>query len=134
MVHRGAPHFTGDPLERVAQPANYNDRMLVFRYAALAALVVWLGATAAALGHELIGPVFQRVHMVGLLCGAVAIVSLFVVKFVGPPPRAFTVRAAIVFLMCAVALYAVRVDPASTLLMAINGGLGLVLLYWYSKE
>jgi hypothetical protein len=108
--------------------------MFAFRYAALAALVLWVGVTATALGNELFGSLVARVHLVGLVCGAIVMASLFIIKFVGPPPRAFPVRAAIVFVMVALTLYAARIDPASVVLLGVNLALGFVLLYWYSRE
>jgi hypothetical protein len=57
-------------------------------------------------------------------------------KFMGPPPHDFVPRAAIAVLMLLVA-FASALPAAgefSTTLMAINIGLGLVLLYWYVRE
>ena len=103
--------------------------MLAIRYVALSALVVWLGgmivlgllvapstfgvlqATApdAATGRMLAGAVFgeilRRFHILAYGCGAFLLASLFVMKFVGPPPQAFVARTAIVALMLAIALY-----------------------------
>jgi hypothetical protein len=68
--------------------------------------------------------------------GGAAVVGLFVMKFMGPPPHAFVPRTAIVVLMLLVAFASAQ--PAtgefSTTLMVINIGLGLVLLYWYVRE
>ena len=101
--------------------------MLAVRFAALAALVVWLGgmivlgllvapSTFGVLGaadpqggRALAGAVFgetlRRFHLLAYGCGAVVFVSLFVLKFVGPPPQAFVARASIVAVMLALALY-----------------------------
>jgi hypothetical protein len=162
--------------------------MIVVRYVALTALVVWLGgmvilgllvapSTFGVLqsadpnnGRMLAGAVFgtilRRFHYVAYGCGAVLFISLFLMKFVGPPPHAFVVRAGIVFVMLLVALYSgvpvtrelehlqsqvsgpvsrlphddarrLRFDQLhrrSTMLMTLNMGLGLVLLYWYVRE
>jgi len=162
--------------------------MLAVRYLALAALVVWLGgmvilglvvapSTFGVLqssdpvnGRMLAGAVFgtilRRFHFIAYACGAILFVSLFVMKFVGPPPQAFVVRAAIVFVMLLLALYSgipvtrelehiqsqvsgpvsrlpetderrIRFDSlhrTSTMLMTINMGLGLILLYWYVRD
>ena len=83
--------------------------MLAVRYVALAALVVWLGGMVTVVFGESLPPF----HFVALTCGAVILVSLFVMKFVGPPPRGFVPRAA---------------------LTAINLALGLLLLFWYVRE
>jgi uncharacterized membrane protein len=101
--------------------------MLVVRYVALAALVVWLGgmvmlgvlvapstfqvlqssdpANGRWLAGLVFGEVLRRFHWLSYICGGVLFVSLFVMKFVGPPPSAFVVRAGIVAAMLAVALY-----------------------------
>jgi uncharacterized membrane protein len=101
--------------------------MLAVRYVALAALVVWLGgmvilglvvapSTFGVLqssdpvnGRMLAGAVFgtilRRFHFIAYACAAILFVSLFVMKFVGPPPQAFVVRAGIVFVMLLLALY-----------------------------
>jgi hypothetical protein len=101
--------------------------MVAVRFAALAALVVWLGgmivlgllvapAIFGALsaadpqgGRAVAGAVFgetlRRFHLLAYVCGAVIFVSLFVLKFVGPPPQAFVARAAIVAVMLMLAIY-----------------------------
>jgi uncharacterized membrane protein len=103
------------------------DRMYAVRYAALAALVVWLGgmivlgllvapstfqALQAAdpengrvLGGLVFGEILRRFHLLAYACGGVLFVSLFLMKFVGPPPAAFVLRALIVAAMLSVALY-----------------------------
>ena len=102
--------------------------MVAARYAALAALVVWLGgmillgllvapstfrvlqAHEGAAGRVLAGAVFGEVlrqfSIVAYVCGGVILLSLIVMKLVGPPPRAFSARAAIVAVMLALAVYA----------------------------
>jgi hypothetical protein len=162
--------------------------MLFIRYLALAALVVWLGgmvilgllvapqtfrvlqawnpADGRMLAGALFGAILRQFHFVAYACGAVLLVCLFVMKFLGPPPHAFVARVALVVLMLALALYSgvpvtrqlahvqsqvsgpvsqlPKEDPrrvlfdrlhrTSTLLMTINMGLGLVLLFWYVRE
>jgi uncharacterized membrane protein len=169
-------------------PPNYNDRMLAVRYVALVALVVWLGgmvilgllvapstfgvlqsadtANGRMLAGAVFGTILRRFHYVAYACGAILYIALFVMKFVGPPPQAFVVRAVLVFVMLVVALYSgvpvtreieqiqsqvsgpvsrlpetdqrrIRFDQLhqrSTMLMTLNMGLGLVLLYWYVRE
>src|SRR5262245_47592252 len=169
-------------------PGNYNDQMLVVRYVALIALVVWLGgmvilgllvapstfgvlqsadqANGRMLAGAVFGTILRRFHYVAYVCGAILYIALFVMKFVGPPPQAFVVRAVIVFVMLVIALYSgvpvtreleqiqsevsgpvsrlpetdqrrIRFDQLhqrSTMLMTLNMGLGLVLLYWYVRE
>jgi hypothetical protein len=162
--------------------------MLAVRYLALMALVVWLGgmvilgllvapstfgvlqtsdpANGRMLDGAVFGAILRRFHLVAYACGMILFVSLFVMKFIGPPPQAFVVRAAIVFVMLLIALYSgvpvtrelahiqsqvsgpvsrlpetderrLRFDTlhrTSTMLMTINMGLGLVLLFWYARE
>jgi hypothetical protein len=114
--------------------ANYNDAMPAFRYLALAALVVWLGLTMAALGRELGNPFLERFNPLAAASGAVVLVSLFVIKFVGPPPRSFTVRAGLVLLMLAATIYASSVPDHATPALSATLIVGLVLLFWYSHE
>jgi hypothetical protein len=101
--------------------------MPAVRYLALAALVVWLGgmvilglivapstfgvleASDPASGRMLAGAVFgeilRRFHLLAYVCGAILLVCFFVIKFVGPPPDGFLVRAGIAAAMLALALY-----------------------------
>jgi len=106
--------------------------MIVVRYATLVALVLWLGAMI----NARVGNLFGRVDMLSYGCGLIMIVGLFVMKFMGPPPRAFVPRAAIAALMLLIAFASTlrTVGEISTVLMAVNIGLGLVLLYWYVRE
>ena len=106
--------------------------MILVRYATLVALVIWLGAMMDAR----FGDLFRRAHLFTYACGAATVVGLFVLKFMGPPPTAFVVRAGIAVLMLAIAVAAALVAPrdASDLLMTVNIGLGLVLLIWYVRE
>ena len=104
--------------------------MAAVRYAALAALVVWLGGILAIL----FGDALRHEQLITYACGSVVFVSLLVMKFVGPPPRAFMPRAAIVVAMVAVALLATfRVLPVTTF-AALDLALGCVLLSWYVHE
>ena len=101
--------------------------MLAIRYVALAALAVWLGgmlilglvvapstfhaleaadpASGRVLAGVAFGEVLRQFHLVTYACGAIVLVGLFTMKFLGPPPRAFVPRAAIVALMLGVAVY-----------------------------
>ena len=104
--------------------------MLAVRFVALAALVVWLGGMVTAVFGERLPPF----HVVALVCGAVILVSLFVMKFVGPPPHGFIPRAAITALMLVVVASSVRARSVASTLTAINLALGFVLLCWYVRE
>jgi hypothetical protein len=116
----------------VLQRANYNDPMIVVRFATLLALVFWLGAMTAAR----FGDLFRRLDLVAYTCGAVTIVGLFVMKFIGPPPHGFIPRAAVAALMLAIAIGTAFTDATETAsaLLTLNIALGFVLLTWYVRE
>ena len=122
---------------------NYNGEMVAVRYVALAALVMWVGGmialpllVAPAVSGDAIGEVSRRFNLLAYACGTIVFVSLFVMKFVGPPPPAFSLRAGIVFLMLLLAVYSGRgmASALPALLASINIGLGLLLLGWYVRE
>ena len=101
--------------------------MFAIRYVALLALVVWLGgmillgalvapstfrvlqASDAEAGRVLAGSLFGEIlrlfHLLAYACGAIILACLLVMKFVGPPPQAFVLRAGIVVVMLGIALY-----------------------------
>ena len=105
--------------------------MLALRYLYVLALVVWLGgmvilgalvapttfqvlqASAPATGRELAGAVFgatlARFHYVAYAAGGLLLVTLALMRVLGPRPRHVGVRAIIAALMLAVALYSGRV-------------------------
>ena len=108
---------------------HYNYWMPVVRYVVLAALVVWLGAIGQALAGEAV-----RYHvMIAYACGAVMVLGLVVMKFVGPPPDAFAPRLALVALMLAVS-GAATIRGQSRVTLGVTAGLGAVLLGWYARE
>jgi hypothetical protein len=104
--------------------------MAAVRYAALAALVVWLGGILAIL----FGDAMRRDQLITYGCGGVVFLSLLVMKLVGPPPRAFIPRAVIVAAMIAVALLATFHFLPATTSAALDLALGFVLLFWYVHE
>lgn len=95
--------------------------MLAVRYVALAALAVWLGGivtigllvtpitsrileavdptAGAALATALVAIILSRFHLLAYGCGALIVLCLLAMKFVGPPPRAFVARIVIVVTM-----------------------------------
>jgi hypothetical protein len=101
--------------------------MFAIRYAALLALVVWLGgmimlgllvapstfrvlqaadpAAGRLLAGSLFGEILRHFHLVAYVCGFIILVCLFALKFIGPPPRAFIPRAGIVIVMLLIAVY-----------------------------
>ena len=104
--------------------------MLAVRYVALGALVIWLGGMVTVAFPDVI----QRFHPVAITCGAVIVVSLFVMKFVGPPPHSFIPRVALTILMLVLLGLSALVPGASAALAAVNLTLGFVLLFWYVRE
>ena len=106
---------------------NYNAPMLALRYVYVLALVVWLGgmvilgalvapttfevlrATVPASGSELAGEVFgatiARFHYIAYGAGLILLVTLAAMALLGPRPRAFAIRAALITAMLAVAGY-----------------------------
>jgi uncharacterized membrane protein len=101
--------------------------MLVVRYAYVLALVVWLGGmvvlgaivapatfqilqtsapeTGRALAGELFGAFLARFHYVAYAAGGILILTLLVMRLLGPKPHSFAVRFLLVVVMLTVALY-----------------------------
>lgn len=101
--------------------------MLALRYVYLVALVVWLGgmiilgalvapttfqvlqtiepATGRALAGDVFGTTIARFHYVAYGAGALLLVTLAAMALLGPRPRAFAIRAALIAAMLAVAVY-----------------------------
>lgn len=125
--------------------------MIAVRYAALLALVVWVGGMVvlellvapsasrilplgpAAAGGADFDEVLRHFQVVAYACGAVLLASFIILKFVGPPPRAFLARLGIIVVMIGLALYS-GLYAFSTALTAINVALGLILVGWYARE
>jgi len=155
--------------------------MFVVRYVAHAALAVWVGGMVVLgllagsstcrvladdpvadtlLGIVVNAEILRVSHWLAYGCGAAILVCLSIIKLIGPPPRAFKLRAALVSLMLAIAMYShlgptrelARVESQSeaagrpdhhsldqlritaTALGATELILGLVLLHWYVRE
>lgn len=103
-------------------------RMLVLRYAALLALVVWVGGLVALggiaapsifdvvaarqiadgrlLSGALFGEMLRRFTTASYVCGGVLLLSLILRRILGPRPHRFAWRAAIAALMLAATAYA----------------------------
>ena len=103
--------------------------MVVVRYLALVALVIWLGAMQSVL----VGSGTASYIAIAYGCGAVLVICLFAMKFVGPPPRAFFIRLGIVVLMLLMTLVD-RWLVSGSAATSVNTALGLVLLAWYAHE
>ena len=104
--------------------------MLAVRYVALGALVIWLGGMVTVMFPD----VMRRFTLVALVCGSVIVVSLFVMKFVGPPPPAFVPRVALTLLMLTVVGVSILMPAFASVLALVNLALGLILLSWYVRE
>jgi uncharacterized membrane protein len=101
--------------------------MLMLRYAYVLALTVWLGGmivlgavvapgtfgvlpemepgTGRALAGAVFGTVLARFHYVAYAAGAVLLIVLLALAILGPRPRHFAVRTALVAAMLGIALY-----------------------------
>jgi uncharacterized membrane protein len=101
--------------------------MLALRYVYVLALVVWLGgmvvlgaivapatfqvlqASAPSIGRALAGDLFgqilARFHYVAYACGGMMLVSMMAMGLLGPRPRSFAVRLAVIGAMLLVAMY-----------------------------
>src|SRR5262245_13490804 len=98
--------------------------MLAVRCVALGALVIWLGRIVTATFPDLM----RRHNLVALVCGSIIVVSLFIMKFVGPPPPAFVPRVGLTVLMLILIGLSVYVPRFAPALSSVNLALGLVLL------
>jgi hypothetical protein len=103
--------------------------MVAVRYAALAALVVWIGGMLTVV----VGDALTR-FSTSLACGGVVLLSLLVLKFVGPPPRAFVPRVALVAVMIVATILAATARLAAPTAAAVNLAIAAVLLIWYLYE
>jgi hypothetical protein len=104
--------------------------MLAVRYVALGALVIWLGGMVTVTFAD----VMRRHTLVALVCGSIIVVSLFIMKFVGPPPHGFMPRVGITALMLILVGVSVFMPHTATALAGVNLALGLILLFWYVRE
>lgn len=109
----------------------YNSSMRVLRYLYVLALVLWLGGIAIAglvvapttfsvleawdpttgrvLAGDVFGVVLARISLIGYAAGMLMFVVLTILRLLGPRPRAYGIRVAIIFAMLALIVYADRV-------------------------
>lgn len=105
--------------------------MIVVRYATLVALVFWLGLMTGARFTGLA----RRADLVGYACAGTMLAGLIAMKFLGPPPRAFFVRAGLALAMLAIAAASSFAGRASTdTLLTLNIAIGFAMLVWYVRE
>jgi hypothetical protein len=109
--------------------------VFVVRYVALVALAIWVGGMVAPFWLDEGAARIPRFSpALAYTCGATVLVSLFILKFVGPPPRAFPFRAALIVLMLAISAYAQALSVTSAVPIALNLVVGLILMCWYARE
>ena len=115
------------------QGGNYNERVFAVRYLLLAALVLWLGSASVVLAGGATDAWLAESGPLGYACGGTMLVCLFVLKFVGPPPQTFPLRAGLVSAMLISAVVATtrRAPMAGA---AADALIGLALLAWYARE
>src|SRR4029453_17951534 len=119
--------------------------MFFVRQIGLVALAVWLGGMSVigflvapttfhvlesadphngrVLAGALFGEVLRGFHLLAYACGVILLLSLLIIKFVGPPPRAFKVRVSIVTLMLAIAIYSG--DPLTGALTSLQSSVAV---------
>jgi hypothetical protein len=102
--------------------------MAAIRYAALIALVFWLGSMVAQF--------MPHSDRISYICAAIILACLVLMKLVGPPPHSVFPRIGLVLLMLAIAIYSgvSASREASAALTGVNIVLGCVLLFWYIRE
>ena len=105
--------------------------MRFLRYVYVLALVVWLGgmtiaglvvapvtvavlegwnpATGRVLAGDVFGAVLARLSVIGYVAGGVMFGVLTILRLLGPRPRSYGIRVALIFAMVALTLYADRV-------------------------
>jgi hypothetical protein len=106
--------------------------VFVVRYVALLMLALWVADVIGILAG-VVAPT-PTLRLVPYAAGGLIIAAFIVLKFVGPPPRAFPIRTGMVVLMLAIAIYGEVADPRSRMPRLIDAGFGLVLLLWYVRE
>lgn len=105
--------------------------MLALRYVYVLALVVWLGG--------LFGALLERFAYQRYAAGGILLITLVLMAVLGPRPRAFAVRVALVTIMLGIALYSAfipgTIDAIHTdSLMTVNIVGALALLYWEARD
>jgi len=99
----------------------------VVRYAALMALVLWVGVLFHGTFHDAVSPAISALVFGGVLLGA-----LVIWKLAGPPPASFFTRLGLAAGM--VALAAIGWRSATDTLEPVALALGCVLLGFYARE
>jgi hypothetical protein len=107
--------------------------MFAVRYIALAMLAIWVGGLLFVLAGGVSDLLLRRFDVLAYACGGAILAALLVMKFVGPPPHTFGLRAALVVAMLVITAVSARSDLFRAATMA-NTAIGLALLAWYARE
>jgi hypothetical protein len=118
--------------------------VFVVRFAALASVVIVVGGSSLALASLIRADAVQLLEWIVAAAGLLVIVSLFVMKFVGPPPQSFVPRAALAFALTAAGTLTTVLPfilptaqayvPSMASLLWAELALGIALLTWYARE
>lgn len=110
--------------------------MFVVRFVALIALAVWIGGMIMPIwmSGSVPADLGRQTRTLSYVCGGALLISLFAMKFLGPPPRQFSVRAAVVALMIGLVAAAHLTKSASPAPTIVDIVLSFVLLSWYVRE
>lgn len=103
--------------------------MAAVRYAALVTLVIWIASLLFVVARDALEPAATS-----LVCGGIVLLCLLVMKFVGPPPRAFLPRLMLVSLMVVAAILASLSRVRAATAAEFNVVLAAILLAWYVHE
>jgi hypothetical protein len=82
---------------------------LVVAPVTFAVLEAWNPSTGRVLAGDVFGAVLARLSIIGYVAGGVMFVVLTVLRLLGPRPRSYGIRAALIFAMLALTLYADRI-------------------------
>jgi uncharacterized membrane protein len=82
---------------------------LVVAPATFAVLEAWNPATGRVLAGDVFGEVLARVSLIGYVAGGVMFLVLTVLRLLGPRPRSYGVRVALIFAMLGLTFYSDRV-------------------------
>jgi hypothetical protein len=82
---------------------------LVVAPATFNVLEAWNPATGRVLAGDVFGEVLARVSTIGYVAGGVMFVVLTVLRLLGPRPRSYGIRVALIFAMLGLTLYSDRV-------------------------
>jgi hypothetical protein len=85
---------------------------LVVAPVTFAVLEAWNPSTGRVLAGDVFGAVLQRISIIGYIAGAVMFIVLTILRLLGPRPRSYGIRVALIFVMLALMLYSDQVAAA----------------------